>query len=277
MSDPRTDPQGDRFPRRLTDEVLPPSPPQRTISRPGASAFSVSDGPISSNSGRNGGKNAGRNCVSALPQRAIPGSDLLRILADIAFHHCCQSKGLRVRSPARRLPRPLASATAGVFHSYRHPPKPSPRVAHPLKPSPLMVRGVEWHAGGVSDPRADPQGDRWRAAPDEVSPRSGVTPPRPRRNGLFRAPAQATFVCGDKSSQKHRLDLRSKNPSRAILSCDFPHLLAGITFHHRCRSKGMRVRSPARRLTRPLASATAGIFRSYRRTPKPFPLRASRR
>ena len=42
------------------------------ISRPGASAFSVSDGPISSNSGRNGGKNAGRNCVSALPQRAMP-------------------------------------------------------------------------------------------------------------------------------------------------------------------------------------------------------------
>ena len=42
------------------------------VSRPGASAFFVSDGPISSNSGRNGGKNAGRNCVSALPQRAMP-------------------------------------------------------------------------------------------------------------------------------------------------------------------------------------------------------------
>ena len=42
------------------------------VSRPGASAFFVSDGPISSNSGRNGGKNAGRNCVSALPQRATP-------------------------------------------------------------------------------------------------------------------------------------------------------------------------------------------------------------
>ena len=44
----------------------------RIVSRPGASAFSVSDGPISSNSGRNGGKNAGRNYVSALPQRATP-------------------------------------------------------------------------------------------------------------------------------------------------------------------------------------------------------------
>ena len=71
-------------------------------------------------------KSTGRNYVSALPQRAIPGSDLLRILADIAFHHRCRSKGLRVRSPARRLTRPLASATAGVFRSYRRTPKPSP-------------------------------------------------------------------------------------------------------------------------------------------------------
>ena len=46
--------------------------PTGIVSRPGASAFFVSDGPISSNSGRNGGKNAGRNCVSALPQRATP-------------------------------------------------------------------------------------------------------------------------------------------------------------------------------------------------------------
>ena len=42
------------------------------VSRPRASVSFVSDGPISSNSGRNGGKNAGRNCVSALPQRAMP-------------------------------------------------------------------------------------------------------------------------------------------------------------------------------------------------------------
>ena len=89
------------------------------------------------------------------------------------------------------------------------------------------------------------------------------------RRGQFRAPARATFVCGDKSSQKHRLDLRSKNPSRAILSCDFLRILAGIAFCRRCRSKGLRVRSPARRLPRPLAPATVGVFRSYRRTPKP--------
>ena len=46
--------------------------PTGIVSRPGASVSFVSDGPISSNSGRNGGKNAGRNYVSALPQRATP-------------------------------------------------------------------------------------------------------------------------------------------------------------------------------------------------------------
>ena len=183
MSNPRTDPQGDRWHgEAVTDEgSLVPRPARRQcppnttaasaatyplrcsapqwarfdnrhstsaptptltavsgsgagiVSRPGASAFFVSDGPISSNSGRNGGKNAGRNCVSALPQRATVGCDFPRILADIAFRHRCQSKGLRVRSPARRLTRPLASATVGVFLSYRRTPKPSPR----------RVRGVE--------------------------------------------------------------------------------------------------------------------------------------
>ena len=71
-------------------------------------------------------KSTGRNCVSALPQRATVGCDFPRILADRALCYRCRSKGLRVRSPARRLTRPLASATAGVFRSYRHPPKPSP-------------------------------------------------------------------------------------------------------------------------------------------------------
>ena len=168
-----TDPQGDRFPhipaasaatyplrcfapqwarfdnrqKRPAHQPLPSllsaAAAQRALSRPGASGSFVSDGPISSNSGRNGGKNAGRNAVSALPQRATVGYDFPHLLAGITFHHRCQSKGLRVRSPARRLTRPLASATAGVFRSYRHPPKPSPRGAHPLKPSPWGVRGIE--------------------------------------------------------------------------------------------------------------------------------------
>ena len=48
------------------------TPARRRGSAPRTSVSFVSDGPISSNSGRNGGKNAGRNCVSALPQRAMP-------------------------------------------------------------------------------------------------------------------------------------------------------------------------------------------------------------
>ena len=71
-----TDPQGDRWRgEAVTDEVsLVPHPAAASgaISRHGASVSFVSDGPISSNSGRNGGKNAGRNYVSAHPQRAIP-------------------------------------------------------------------------------------------------------------------------------------------------------------------------------------------------------------
>ena len=136
----------------VTDEVSP---------RPGASVSFVSDGPISSNSGRNGGKNAGRNCVSALPQRAIPGRDLLRILADIAFHHRCRSKGLRVRSPARRLTRPLAPATAGVFRSYRHP-QSLPlkrRTPQSLPPGGFAVLNDRPVACQTREPTA-PQGDR---------------------------------------------------------------------------------------------------------------------
>ena len=51
---------------------MPPKGADEVSPRSGASILFVSDGPISSNSGRNGEKNAGRNCVSALPQRAMP-------------------------------------------------------------------------------------------------------------------------------------------------------------------------------------------------------------
>ena len=158
---------GRQMPPKGADEasprsgVRPPVPAAGAISRPGASASFVSDGPISSNSGRNGGKNAGRNCVSALPQRAIPGRDLLRILADIAFHHRCRSKGLRVRSPARRLTRPLAPATAGVFRSYRHP-QSLPlkrRTPQSLPPGGFAVLNDRPVACQTREPTA-PQGDR---------------------------------------------------------------------------------------------------------------------
>ena len=167
-----TDPQGDRWRgEAVTDEVLPPSPPAATgtISRPSASASFVSDGPISSNSGRNGGKNAGRNYVSALPQRAMPDSDFPRILAGMAFHHRCRSKGLCLRSPARRLPRPLAPATVGVFLSYRRtsqafPSSGAPPIAFPLGGA--VLNGAP--------PKAFPLGGRWRVAPDEVFSPAGV-------------------------------------------------------------------------------------------------------
>ena len=55
--------------------------------------------------------------------------------------------------------------------------------------------------------------------------------------GDFRAPARATFVCGDKSSQKHRLDLRSKNPSRAMpVRCRPRFPSRNRRFPDRCRS-----------------------------------------
>ena len=143
MSDPRTDrPAGRQVPPKGADEASPRSGASALFVSNGDSfaprreRFFVSDGPISSNSGRNGGKNAGRNYVSALPQRAILSCDFPHLLAGIIFHHRCQSKGLCLRSPARRLTRPLASATVGIFRSCRRTPKPSPRVAHPPKPSP---------------------------------------------------------------------------------------------------------------------------------------------
>ena len=47
-----------------------------------------------------------------------------------------------------------------------------------------------------------------------------------------------------------------------MVGCDLQRILAGAVFRHRCRSKGLRLRSPARRLARPLASATVGAFAS---------------
>ena len=132
----------------------------------------------------------------------------------------------------------------------------------------------------------DPQGDRWRAAPDEGS----FVPPSPPQRTISHSGASTSFVSdGDSFAPRRELLLSavtkvakstgrncvSALPQRATVGCDFPHLLAGITFHHRCRSKGLCVRSPARRLARPLASATAGIFRSCRRPLQAFPLDGS--
>ena len=104
----------------------PPAAAAGAISRPGASALFVSDGDnfaprreLLLSAVTKVAKSTGRNYVSALPQRAMADSDFPHLLAVIAFHHRCRSKGLCLRSPARRLTRPLASATVGVFRSYR--------------------------------------------------------------------------------------------------------------------------------------------------------------
>ncbi len=73
-----------------------------------------------------------------------------------------------------------------------------------------------------------------------MSPRSGAKRPRPRpqpAQGLFHAPARATFVCGDKSSQKHRQKLRFCTSSRATpVRCHPRFPSRNRRFPDRCRS-----------------------------------------
>ena len=130
----------------------------------------------------------------------------------------------------------------------------------------------------------DPQGDRWRAAPDEGSP----VPRSAAASGAISCPGASAFFVSDGDSFAPRRELLlsavtkvakstgrnyvSALPQHATPDSDFPHLLADIALCYRCRSKGLRVRSPARRLARPLAPATVGVFPSYRRTPQAFPL-----
>ena len=73
--------------------------------------------------------------------------------------------------------------------------------------------------------------------------------------GAFRAPARVPFFfCKKKGTKENHLDLRSKDPLARCGSCRFGGVYsrAGCGGHH-CRSKGLCLRSPARRLPRPLA------------------------
>ena len=82
--------------------------------------------------------------------------------------------------------------------------------------------------------------------------------------GAFRAPARVPFFfCKKKGTKENHLDLRSKGPLARYGSCRFGGVYsrAGCSGHH-CRSKGLCLRSPARRLPRPLAPATVGVFAS---------------
>ena len=162
---------------------VPPKGADEVSPRSGASILFVSDGPISSNSGRNGGKNAGRNCVSALPQRATVGCDFPHLLAGIAFRHRCRIKGLCLRSPARRLARPLAPATVGVFRSYRR----------PLQAFPLM-RSQGDGCPGRTSPSLPLEGKVPPKGADEASPPQRRKAPVPAAAGYF-APRRERFLC----------------------------------------------------------------------------------
>ena len=170
-------------------------------------------------------------------------SDFLRILAGIAFRRRCRIKGLCLRSSARRLPRPLAPATAGVFRSCRRTPKPSPRVAHPLEPSPLMGRGVSGAPSSLPlEGKVPPKGA------DEVSPRSGVKRPRPARSqsrGYF-APRRKRFFClrrphssnsGRNGGKNAGRNCVSALPQRAMpVRCRLRFPSRNRRFPDRCRS-----------------------------------------
>ena len=83
----------------------------------------------------------------------------------------------------------------------------------------------------------------------------------PWRGGGLRRPH--FFLRRKKCGKESRLDLRFKDPLARCGSCRFGGMYsrAGCSGHH-CRSKGLCLRSPARRLPRPLASATVGAFSS---------------
>ena len=144
--------------------------PTGIVSRPGASVSFVSDGPISSNSGRNGGKNAGRNCVSALPQRAMPVRCRPRFpsrnrrFPDRCRSPDCASTAFRCRClllwqklfvlPCRRLRNnyilcPTGTPTFAAARRQRRDLIIATRPAHPILPS-HSVSGSG--ASGTSDP-----------------------------------------------------------------------------------------------------------------------------
>ena len=91
-----------------------------------------------------------------------------------------------------------------------------------------MVRGVEWHAGGVSDPRTDPRGDRYPHIP---------------------AASAATYPLRCFAPQWARFDNRQKRPAHQPLP----------SLHQRQRRKRYK-RSPE-----PTTSPAAPIPRSQHR------------
>ena len=79
----------------------------------GVFSFFVSDGPISFNSERNGGKNAGKNCVFAFPHALCPaqiGCCAPHVRANLPF-------SFRQRTVSATAPLPLTGAPNNAFGS----------------------------------------------------------------------------------------------------------------------------------------------------------------
>ena len=77
-------------------------------------------------------------------------------------------------------------------------------------------------------------------------------------------PGTSNFLfCKKKVTKENHSNLRFKDPLARYGSCKIGGVYsrAGCSGHH-CRSKGLCLRSPARRLPRPLAPATVGAFSS---------------
>ena len=79
----------------------------------GVFSFFVSDGPISFNSERNGGKNAGKNCVFAFPHAL----SCLRICLTIPHVHANLPVSFRQRTVSATAPLPLMPTPNNAFGS----------------------------------------------------------------------------------------------------------------------------------------------------------------
>ena len=73
------------------------------------------------------------------------------------------------------------------------------------------------------------------------------------------------FFCQKKGTKENHLNLRFKDPLARRGVYEFGSMYSRMKYAgYHCRSKGLRLRSPARRLARPLASATVGAIFFYR-------------
>ena len=94
---------------------------------------------------------------------------------------------------------------------------------------------------------------------------------------VSRPRARATFAPGGKSSQKRRLDLRSKNPlarGETVLAGNFPTRPRRFFRFFSSVRRTVPAQLPAWRCRAPLAGATVGVLRSivfgdYQIAPKP--------